>query len=139
MAPHVFSLVPKRPVKRRTVADALCSSSWIGDLRGVVSWEVIADFILLVDVVADVDLQSGVPGKHYWRFSSNGIYSAKSAYEIMFCGSTSMAGFERVWSTWAPPKCQFFLWLVLHNKCWTADRLAKRGLPHPSSCPLCDQ
>jgi hypothetical protein len=57
----------------------------------------------------------------------------------MFCGSTSLAGFERVWTTWAPPKCRFFLWLVLHNKCWTADRLAKRGLPHPISCPLCDQ
>jgi hypothetical protein len=139
LAPHVFSLVPKRLVKRRTVADALCSSSWIGDLRGVVTWEVIADFILLANVVANIDLQPGVLDKHYWRFSSNGIYSAKSAYEIMFCGSTSLAGFEIVWSTWAPPKCQFFLWLVLHNKCWTADRLAKRGLPHPSSCPLCDQ
>jgi hypothetical protein len=57
----------------------------------------------------------------------------------MFCGSTSLAGFERVCGTWAPPKCQFFLWLVLHNKCWTADRLAKKGLPHPSTCPLCDQ
>jgi hypothetical protein len=37
LAPHVFSLVPKRLVKRRTVADTLCSSSWIGDLRGVVT------------------------------------------------------------------------------------------------------
>jgi hypothetical protein len=29
MAPHVFSLVPKRLVKRRTVADALRCSSWL--------------------------------------------------------------------------------------------------------------
>jgi len=29
--------------------------------------------------------------------------------------------------------------LVADNKCWTADRLAKRGLPHPELCPLCDQ
>jgi hypothetical protein len=27
----------------------------------------------------------------------------------------------------------------MHNRCWTTDRLAKRGLPHPSVCPLCDQ
>jgi hypothetical protein len=27
LAPQVFSLVPKRLVKRRTMADALCSSS----------------------------------------------------------------------------------------------------------------
>jgi hypothetical protein len=33
----------------------------------------------------------------------------------------------------------FFMWLVAHNKCWTADRLAKKGLPHPEHCPLCSQ
>lgn len=35
--------------------------------------------------------------------------------------------------------CKFFLWLAENNRCWTADRLAKRGLPHPEACPLCDQ
>jgi hypothetical protein len=33
----------------------------------------------------------------------------------------------------------FFIWLVAQNKCWMADRLTKRGLNHPNSCPLCDQ
>jgi hypothetical protein len=41
--------------------------------------------------------------------------------------------------TWAPPKCKFFMWLVAHKRCWSADRLARRGLPHPERCPLCDQ
>jgi hypothetical protein len=31
------------------------------------------------------------------------------------------------------------MWLVAHKRCWTADRLARRGLPHPERCPLCDQ
>jgi len=31
------------------------------------------------------------------------------------------------------------MWTVAHNRCWTADRLAKRGLNHPPKCPLCDQ
>lgn len=30
-------------------------------------------------------------------------------------------------------------WLVVHNWCWTVDRLAKRGLPHSEVCPFCDQ
>jgi hypothetical protein len=33
------------------------------------------------------------------------------------------------------------MWLVTHNRCWTADRLARRGLQHPEfqiSAP-CDQ
>ena len=29
--------------------------------------------------------------------------------------------------------------MAAHNRCWTADRLARRGLPHPDRCPLCDQ
>jgi hypothetical protein len=31
------------------------------------------------------------------------------------------------------------MWLVAHNRCWTADRLARRGLQHPDKCLLCDQ
>ena len=40
---------------------------------------------------------------------------------------------------WAPAKCKVFLWLAVRNRCWTADQLAKRNLPHLSLCPLCDQ
>ena len=32
-----------------------------------------------------------------------------------------------------------FGWLAMRNRCWTADHLQKRGLPHPERCPLCDQ
>jgi hypothetical protein len=38
-----------------------------------------------------------------------------------------------------PPPRRSSIWLALKNKVWTAERLAKRGLPHPASCPLCDQ
>jgi len=38
-----------------------------------------------------------------------------------------------------PGKCKFFLWTAALNRCWTADRLARKGLPHPAACPLCDQ
>jgi hypothetical protein len=46
---------------------------------------------------------------------------------------------RRIWKSWAPGKCQFFIWLVAHDCCWTADRLARRNLLHPELCPLCDQ
>jgi hypothetical protein len=38
--------------------------------------------------------------------------------------------------TW---KMQVFMWLVTHHRCWTADRLVKKGLPHPQNSLLCDQ
>jgi hypothetical protein len=31
------------------------------------------------------------------------------------------------------------MWLVVHNRCWTADRLARQNLPHPEQCPFCNQ
>ena len=33
----------------------------------------------------------------------------------------------------------WFLFVVAHNCCCTADHLAKRGLPKPKESPLCDQ
>jgi hypothetical protein len=31
------------------------------------------------------------------------------------------------------------MWTVAHKKCWIADRLARKELPHPAVCSLCDQ
>jgi hypothetical protein len=30
------------------------------------------------------------------------------------------------------------MWLVAHNRCWTADHLAHCGLQHPDKCRFCD-
>jgi hypothetical protein len=38
-----------------------------------------------------------------------------------------------------PLRCRFFAWLALRNRCWTSDRLARRGLDHQEACPFCDQ
>jgi hypothetical protein len=63
----------------------------------------------------------------------------KSAYDRFFIGAVGFEPADRIWNTWAPPKCKSFLWLAVINRCWTADRLARRGLDHPDKCPLCDQ
>jgi hypothetical protein len=64
--PHVFSLIPKRFVKTWTMDNALFCSSWNGDLRGMVTWEIIADFLIIADAIADVALQPGVLDKQIW-------------------------------------------------------------------------
>ena len=139
LAPNLLALIPKRIANRRTVGEALTDFRWLQDIHGTLSWPVLHDFLQLVEATADVHLQQGIPDKHFWRLSGNGIYSAKSAYEATFIGSTLFDASDRIWKAWAPPKCSFFMWLVAHNRCWTADRLAKRNLPHPSLCVLCDQ
>ena len=93
---------------------------------------------LAQDLLEGVVLQEGIPDRHIWRLSASGEYTAKSAYDALFEGALSFAPYERIWKSWAPPKCRFFMWLVAHNRCWTADRLARRGLPHPDRCLLCE-
>lgn len=43
------------------------------------------------------------------------------------------------WKSRAPLQCRFFAWHALRNRCWTSDRLARRGLGHQDACPFCDQ
>ena len=97
------------------------------------------EFLEVWDLLSIVQLQVGTPDKHIWRLSNSGEYSTKSAYEVLFQGAVYFKPAERIWKSHAPPKCRFFMWLVAHNRCWTADRLARRGLPHPARCLLCDQ
>jgi hypothetical protein len=139
LAPRLFAAIPKRRTKQRTVKEALTNRAWIADIKGALTVGVIVDYLHLWDIVLATVLQPEREDKHIWRLSSNGQYSAKSAYEGFFLGATPFAPWELIWKTWAPPKCRFFMWLVAHNKCWTADRLARRGLPRPGCCPLCDQ
>jgi hypothetical protein len=76
---------------------------------------------------------------HIWRFDKTGKFSSKSAYRAFFNGAIKFEPWKRLWKTWSPAKCKVFLWLAIRNRCCTADKLAKRNLPHPEKCALCDQ
>ena len=139
IAPHVYALVSRRTTARRSVLEALINEKWIEDIQGSISPEALMEYLVLWDVISEVDLHVGVQDKHIWRLSTSGQYTARSAYDALFQGGIYFRPYERIWKSWAPPKCRFFMWLVAHNRCWTADRLARRGLQHPDKCLLCDQ
>jgi hypothetical protein len=83
-------------------------------------------------------LQPDIPDRYRWKLTQDGSYSSKSTYATFFVGSIKFGLWRRIWNTWAPPCSKFFIWLVAHNQVWAADRLARRNLPHPEFCPLCD-
>jgi len=139
LAPNLFSLISKRVVKQRMVAQALDSRRWVADIRGALTVQVLREYLLIWGLVDDLVLQPTVPDQHKWKLSISGTYSSRSAYNAFFFGSIRSAPWKRIWRSWAPLRCKFFVWLAINNRCWTADRLAKRGLPHPPACPLCDQ
>ena len=74
-----------------------------------------------------------------WICTSNGCYSAKLAYNIQFITRIAMPQLGLVWKLKAEPKTRFFIWTLLENRLWTADRLANQGGPHNDSCSTCDQ
>ena len=128
IAPRLLLTVPKRIVSKRTVREALTNRRWVSDIKGALTWGVLVDYLHLWNAIADVVLQPNSEDKHIFSIASNGQYSACSAHKGFFTGSVGFEHYKMVWKSWAPPKCRFFLWLVAHNRCWTADRLEKRGL-----------
>ena len=134
LAPAVFACVPPR-VRRQSVADALTNNKWVTEIRGGLTWSVIREFLQLWDCVQDFELNE-MEDRHVWRLESGGCCSSKSAYRAYFQGSITFEPWKRLWKSWAPNKCKVFLWLAIRNRCWTADRLEKRGLPHSNQCPL---
>lgn len=100
---------------------------------------VLTEYLGLWNLISEVVLQPDVEDIHIWQFSATGRYSTKSAYEAMFIGAIQFRPWDRIWKSWSPGKCKFFMWLVAHDRCWMADRLARKGLPHPEHCSFCGQ
>ena len=139
LAPNVFRTVPKRVRKSRTIAQALQNRGWVQDIRGALTVQVLMEYLQVWDLMDGVILQQGVPDQFRWKLSQSGSYSSKTAYAACFVGSIRFPPWKRIWKSWAPLRCKFFLWLAIKQRIWTADCLAKRGLPHQAACPLCDQ
>lgn len=129
IAPSLFNQIPVRIRKRRTVAEALLNRTWISDIRGGLGIQAILEYLNLWSIIQAVDRTATEPDTLLWRWENSGNYS-KSAYQALFFGRIQFQ-LAPIWNSLAPPRCRYFLWLVALNRCWTADRLRSRGLPHP--------
>jgi hypothetical protein len=93
-------------------------------------------FVSLWSLVMQVQ-RSNEPDQFTWRFTTSGVYTSSSAYRAQFHGSYAHYEWNRVWKAPVEPKCKFFSWLLLQNKLWTADWLARHGNPANTICQLC--
>ncbi|GJN27929.1 hypothetical protein PR202_gb15995 [Eleusine coracana subsp. coracana] len=119
LAPLVLAKVPATNRNRRTVADALNNDNWAHDIQGGLCWIGIRELLRLWDCLMGITLTEE-EDQHTWRFEASGCYSSKSAYKAYFNGAVSFEPWQRIWKSWAPPKCKMFLWLAVKNRCWTA-------------------
>jgi hypothetical protein len=96
------------------------------------------EYIRLWNLMADGHL-SEVADSFRWRWTTNGKYTAMSAYAALHQGSVRFQGAARIWKNWAPPNVKFFVWLAARQRIWTADRRRRHGLDPHDMCWFCDQ
>jgi hypothetical protein len=138
LAPNLLALVASRKVSTRTVKEGL-GGEWLRDCGPDLGHAAVAEFFLLWRVVGAARLVPERSDEFVWRWSVDGKFSVSSAYRAFFAGRVGAPTASQIWRSRAPYSCKFFAWLISRNICWTADRLQRRGLPAPASCPLCNQ
>jgi hypothetical protein len=74
-----------------------------------------------------------------WCYDSAGVYSSQSMYAVINYRGMTQVYIPAVWKINVPPKIQFFLWLLAHNKLVTVDNLNKRGMPKLVQCQFCGE
>jgi hypothetical protein len=75
--------------KRRSVLDALQNDNWVRDIIHDITTLEIDDYVMLWEIVTETgfDVEDQAEDEIVWRRSSNGTYTAKSAYELQFKGN----------------------------------------------------
>lgn len=74
-----------------------------------------------------------------WKWTADGNYSAKSAYNVQLKGSYCSFDSKAIWSAKVEGKHRFFAWLLVQSKLLTADKLMVRNWPCNPVCSLCEQ
>jgi hypothetical protein len=136
IAPLIFGLPKKREC---SVNKALENDFWVSkiNMQSGLSVEHIVQFSKLWEMLQNVHLEDENIDKIMWKPSNDGCYSAKTTCNMQF-ENLAISPFPTiVWKLWAPPKCNFFAWLILQNRVWMVDRLQKRGWSNSGLCKLC--
>ncbi|KAF8695940.1 hypothetical protein HU200_036816 [Digitaria exilis] len=139
IAPCLYQAVQPRAAKVTTVDQALHDRAWVKQITGAITVQVLLDFLLIWDKVRRIVLQADIDDTPLWKWTANQQFTTASAYRAFFLGQHEILGARILQKTRAPPKCKFFVWLALHDKCWTAARRRRHNLQNDDACALCGQ
>ncbi|KAK1664356.1 hypothetical protein QYE76_052515 [Lolium multiflorum] len=136
-APNLVEFV-QPAAKSLSVAEALQDDRWVSAIRGAPLIPAIVEFMDTWERLRGINLGDG-DDVVTWKLAASGEYSAKSAYNAFFVGRISAPAAKELSSSGAPLMHKLHMWFAVKGRLWTDDRLARRGLEHPSECPLCCQ
>lgn len=135
MFPELYHLAR---FKKISVREAIHNGRWMQGLQRMTTEVQLNQFVRLWEEIQSIQLTDR-KDKILWTLTANRRYSAASAYDVHFVARITKPGLAHVWRGKMEGKVKFYLWLLLQNRNWTADRLQARGLPHNDLCCLCDQ
>lgn len=104
LAPTLF-IKSKR--KRLSVRMALHENKWIQHILPLQT-EQEMEYVEVWEQVSTVQLQEGMDDTIRWRWTPDGEYTTRSAYQIQFEGNYSKLKLTPIWKAQAKPKCRFF-------------------------------
>jgi hypothetical protein len=71
-----------------------------------------------------------------WKFETNGIFIVKSMYAVINFKGIEPVHVHSVWKVKAPPKMDFFMWLLAHRKILARDNRVKRENVDDLTCSV---
>jgi len=102
-------LFKKAKIKNIVVQKALQDNSWRSHITPLLTPQEINEYVSLLEAVGHIQLVDNREDSIYWRWTSYGEYTTKSAYNIQFQGAFSKLRFMSIWKAKAEPKCRCFL------------------------------
>jgi hypothetical protein len=83
------------------------------------------------------EIRFGVADKPIWTISRSGSYSSSDTWDFLHKKKNVVEWWSLVWFPYAIPKQAFLLWLTLHNRLTTGDRLLSWGFNGDTRCVFC--
>lgn len=135
LAPNLYKLAWR---KRQSVRDDMMNGNWTRGLWRMTTAEELAEMESLLMLLSEVHLTNR-EDKFVWKWTADGVYTAKSAYNAQLIGSHCTFVASAIWKAKTEGKHRFFTWLLVQEKILTADQLLARNWTCNPICPLCDQ
>ncbi|KAJ3696607.1 hypothetical protein LUZ61_000312 [Rhynchospora tenuis] len=92
----------------------------------------------LLSKVRELNLSSGLD-TIFWRWNSNGEYSAAATYKALVSAGKMKFQFKNLWSLKTSPTVKQFLFFLSLRRILTQDQLLKRNIQVTPHCYMCQQ
>ena len=139
LAPALLAAVRPRVQQHRTVAQGLLNRAWVRDITGALTVQVIVEYLQIWNLVENQVVVEQAEDRFIWKWTADHCFTTASAYRAFFVGQHPIPGAKMLRKTRAPGRCKFFVWLALHDRCWTAARRKRHNLQDNDTCGACLQ